>query len=41
MGVIASETLLKRIAGPASTGYPKDIVLEPELVVRESPARKN
>jgi LacI family transcriptional regulator len=41
MGVVAAETLLKRIVGPASTEYPKEIVLEPELVVRESTARKN
>jgi DNA-binding LacI/PurR family transcriptional regulator len=41
MGVVAAETLLKRIAGPASAEYPKEIVLEPELVVRESTALKN
>jgi DNA-binding LacI/PurR family transcriptional regulator len=39
MGVVAAETLLKRITAPAGAEYPKEIVLEPEIVVRESTAR--
>jgi len=31
---------LKRISAPASTEYPREIVLEPELVVRESTMQK-
>jgi DNA-binding LacI/PurR family transcriptional regulator len=40
MGVVAAETLLKRITATAGAEYPKEIVLEPELVVRESTAKK-
>lgn len=36
MGVIAAETLLKRINAPAKTPYPKAIMVEPELIVRAS-----
>jgi DNA-binding LacI/PurR family transcriptional regulator len=39
MGVIAAETLLRRINAPAKTAYPKTITVEPELIVRESTAR--
>lgn len=39
MGVIAAETLLQRISAPAKAPYPKEIVVEPELVVRASTAR--
>jgi LacI family transcriptional regulator len=36
MGVTAAETLLKRINGGPKEDYPKNIVMEPELVKRES-----
>src|SRR2546429_2521668 len=36
MGVIAAETLLRRISAPAKSPYPKSIMIEPELIVRES-----
>jgi LacI family transcriptional regulator len=36
MGVIAAEMLLKRITAPPNTPYPKEIVVEPSLVVRAS-----
>lgn len=36
MGVIAAETLLKRINSPAKAPYPKEIVIEPELMARAS-----
>jgi len=39
MGTIAAETLLRRIARPDDDSYPREIVVEPELVVRESTAR--
>jgi DNA-binding LacI/PurR family transcriptional regulator len=39
MGVIAAETLLRRINAPAKTPYPKTITVEPELIVRESTTR--
>jgi len=39
MGVIAAETLLKRINAPARTAYAKAITVEPELIVRESTGR--
>jgi LacI family transcriptional regulator len=38
MGMLAAETLLKRIAAPAPAPYPREIVVEPELVVRGSTA---
>jgi DNA-binding LacI/PurR family transcriptional regulator len=39
MGMIAAETLLQRITAPAKAPYPKEIVVEPELIVRGSTAR--
>jgi LacI family transcriptional regulator len=36
MGEIAATTLLSRIANPADTSYPKEIIVEPEMVVRAS-----
>jgi len=39
MGMIGAETLLRRITAPAKTPYPKEIVVEPELIVRASTAR--
>lgn len=39
MGTIAAETLLRRIVRPDDDSYPREIVVEPELVVRESTAR--
>ena len=38
MGVIAAETLLRRINAPARTPYPSAITVKPELIVRESTA---
>lgn len=39
MGMVAAENLLRRIARPDDDSYPREIVVEPELVVRESTAR--
>jgi LacI family transcriptional regulator len=39
MGVIAAEILLRRITAPAKTPHPKEIMVEPELIVRASTAR--
>jgi len=39
MGVMAAETLLRRINAPAKAPYPKEIVIEPELVARASTAK--
>jgi DNA-binding LacI/PurR family transcriptional regulator len=39
MGLIAAETLLKRITAPEKAPYPKEIVVEPELIVRASTAQ--
>ncbi len=39
MGLIAAEALLRRIARPDDNSYPREIVIEPELVVRQSTAR--
>jgi len=39
MGIIAAETLLRRINAPAKSPYPKSILVEPELIVRETTAR--
>jgi LacI family transcriptional regulator len=39
MGVRAAETLLKRINSGPKTEYPRNIVMEPELVKRESSAK--
>lgn len=38
MGMIAAETLLQRITAPARAPYPKEIMVEPELIVRASTA---
>ncbi len=38
MGKIAAETVLRRIRGPKSDGNVKQIVVEPELVIRETTA---
>jgi DNA-binding LacI/PurR family transcriptional regulator len=39
MGKLAAETLLKRIAAGDKAPYPKEIVVEPDLIVRGSTAR--
>ena len=39
MGKLAAETLLERINAPQKADYPKEIVVEPELVVRGSTSR--
>lgn len=39
MGLIAAEALLRRISRPDDNSYPREIVIEPELVVRKSTAR--
>jgi DNA-binding LacI/PurR family transcriptional regulator len=39
MGVLAAETLLQRINAPPKAPYPKEIVVEPELIVRGSTGR--
>lgn len=39
MGLTAAETLLRRITAPAGSSYPKEIVVEPSLVVRASTAK--
>jgi LacI family transcriptional regulator len=38
MGTIAAEALLRRIARPEDDDYPREIVIEPELIVRKSTA---
>jgi LacI family transcriptional regulator len=38
MGVIAAETLLRRINASPNSPYPKSITIEPELIVRASTA---
>lgn len=38
MGMLAAETLLRRINSPSKAPYPKEIVVEPSLVVRASTA---
>lgn len=40
MGMVAAESLLRRIVRPDDDSYPREIVVEPELVVRESTAQK-
>ena len=40
MGVIAAETLLRRIGAPAKTPYPKGITIEPEFIVRATTGPK-
>jgi DNA-binding LacI/PurR family transcriptional regulator len=39
MGELAAGTLLQRIAEPTRRAYPKQITVEPELVVRGSTSR--
>jgi DNA-binding LacI/PurR family transcriptional regulator len=39
MGTIAAEALLRRIARPDDGTYPREIVIEPELIVRASTTR--
>jgi len=39
MGMTAAATLVRRINAPKSADYPKNIVVEPELIVRGSTAR--
>jgi DNA-binding LacI/PurR family transcriptional regulator len=39
MGIIAAETLLSRINASRKTPYPKNIHVEPKLIVRETTAR--
>lgn len=39
MGQLAAETLLQRIASDSDTPYPKTLIVEPELIVRESTCR--
>jgi len=39
MGTIAAEALLHRIPCPDDDAYPRQIVIEPELVVRKSTAQ--
>src|SRR5438874_6562981 len=36
MGMLAAETLLRRIAAPPEAGYPKEIVVQPGLICRAS-----
>jgi LacI family transcriptional regulator len=38
MGTIAAEALLRRIARPDDDSYPRQIVIEPELMIRKSTA---
>ena len=38
MGMLAAETLLRRIAAPPEAPYPKEIVVQPELICRASTA---
>ena len=38
MGVVAAETLLQRITAPLQNNYPREIVVRPELIVRQSTA---
>ncbi|PYT77752.1 MAG: LacI family transcriptional regulator [Acidobacteria bacterium] len=38
MGMMAAETLLRRIAAPPGAPYPKEIVVQPELICRGSTA---
>lgn len=39
MGRIAAESILRRISAPATAAYPKEIIVEPELIVRGTTAR--
>ncbi|MDQ6653169.1 MAG: substrate-binding domain-containing protein, partial [Acidobacteriota bacterium] len=36
MGVLAAETVLHRINAPVKQPYPKEIIVEPELIIRGS-----
>jgi DNA-binding LacI/PurR family transcriptional regulator len=38
MGLVAAETLLQRISGTVKGNYPKEIVVQPELIVRQTTA---
>jgi len=38
MGMLAAETLLRRISAPHEADYPKEIVVQPELICRASTA---
>ena len=38
MGMIAAETLLQRITIPTIANYPKEVVVDPELMIRETTA---
>jgi DNA-binding LacI/PurR family transcriptional regulator len=38
MGVMAAETLLQRVNAPANAPYPKEIAIDPQLIVRASTA---
>lgn len=38
MGMMAAETLLQRINAPANAPYPKEIAIDPQLIVRASTA---
>jgi DNA-binding LacI/PurR family transcriptional regulator len=40
MGMTAAETLVQRINSSKSAEYPKNIVAEPELIVRGSTAAR-
>lgn len=41
MGIIAAETLLRRINAPARSPYPKSITVEPEFIIRASTAKSS
>jgi DNA-binding LacI/PurR family transcriptional regulator len=36
MGVLAAETVLQRINAPVKQPYPKEIIVEPEFIIRGS-----
>ena len=38
MGILAAETLLRRLSAPTKTPYPRNLYVEPELIVRETTA---
>jgi len=39
MGVVGAKTLLQRIIAPGKNSYPREIVVRPELIARQSTAR--
>jgi DNA-binding LacI/PurR family transcriptional regulator len=41
MGMVAAETLLRRISVPGKNNYPKEVVLKPELMVRGTTGRSD